>query len=145
MSRLRKGQRYIRCAGSLGWAFPAALGAKAALPDKPVIGFAGDAGFYYHMAELETAARIGLNIVMVVNNNYSGGVAESTAFNHDVNLMKVAEAMGCAGFRAEKPAEIRPALDKALDKALNSKRPALVEVVTNHTVRAKRGSTPMPK
>jgi acetolactate synthase I/II/III large subunit len=144
MSRLRKGQRYIRCAGSLGWAFPATLGAKAALPDKPVVGFAGDAGFYYHMAELETAARIGLNAVMVVNNNYSGGVAESAAFVHEVNFTKVAEAMGCAGFRAEKPAEIRPALDKALAVAMNSKRPALVEVVGNPAIRAKLGSAPMP-
>src|SRR5262249_11065019 len=54
MARLTKpGQRYLRCGGSLGWAFPATLGAKAALPDKPVVGFCGDAGFYYHMAELE--------------------------------------------------------------------------------------------
>ena len=57
MMRLKAGQNYLRCGGSLGWGFPATLGAKAALPDKPVIGFVGDAGFYYHMAELETAAR----------------------------------------------------------------------------------------
>src|SRR5439155_15031809 len=49
-------QRYIRCAGSLGWAFPAALGVKCALPDQPVFCFCGDGGFYYHLAELETAA-----------------------------------------------------------------------------------------
>lgn len=63
-TRLKAGQRYLRCAGSLGWAFPATIGAKAALPDKPVIGFAGDAGFYYHMAELETAARLRINMVI---------------------------------------------------------------------------------
>ena len=64
-------QRYIRCAGSLGWAFPAALGVKAALPDRPVLCFTGDGGFYYHLAELETAARHRLNAVILVNNNRS--------------------------------------------------------------------------
>jgi acetolactate synthase-1/2/3 large subunit len=49
-------QRYIRAGGgSLGWAFPASLGVKCALPDRPVVCFTGDAGFLYHVAELETA------------------------------------------------------------------------------------------
>ena len=43
----RPGQRLIRCAGSLGWGFPGALGVKCALPNTPVICFAGDGGFYY--------------------------------------------------------------------------------------------------
>jgi acetolactate synthase-1/2/3 large subunit len=55
MVKLKAGQRYIRCAGSLGWGLPGTIGAKAALGDKPVIGFVGDAGFYYHVGELETA------------------------------------------------------------------------------------------
>ena len=62
-------QQYIRCAGSLGWGFPGALGAKCALPDRPVICFTGDGGFWYHMSELETALRYGINAVIVVNNN----------------------------------------------------------------------------
>lgn len=135
MTRLKQGQNYLRCAGSLGWAFPATLGAKAALPDKPVIGFCGDAGFYYHMAELETAARLGLNMVMVVNNNYSGGVAESAAFTRAVNFAKVADSMGCVGFRVEQPGDIR----QALDKALAAGRPAVVELIGNPAIRAKRG------
>jgi acetolactate synthase-1/2/3 large subunit len=139
MSRMKSGQRYICCAGSLGWAFPATLGVKAALPDKPVIGFAGDAGFYYHMAEMETAARCGLNAVMVVNNNYSGGVAESAAFEKSVNLARVAESMGCAGFRVEKPADIR----NALDAALACGKPAIVEILGNAAIRAKRGWAPV--
>ncbi len=56
------GQRYIRCAGSLGWAFPASLGVKCALPDTPVLCFTGDGGFYYHLAEPETAARFGIRV-----------------------------------------------------------------------------------
>jgi acetolactate synthase I/II/III large subunit len=138
MARMKAGQTYLRCGGSLGWAFPATLGAKAALPDKPVIGFAGDAGFYYHMAEMETAARLRLNAVMVVNNNYSGGVAESAAFERSVNFAKVAEAMGCVGFRVDKAADMR----QALDKALACGRPAIVEVLGNAAIRAKRGWVP---
>ena len=138
MSRLRAGQQYLRCGGSLGWAFPATLGAKAALPDRPVIGFAGDAGFYYHMAELETAARLRLNAVMVVNNNYSGGVIENARFEKAVNFAKVADSMGCVGFRVEKPADIKATLDKALAAG----RPAVVELLSDAAIRAKRGWVP---
>jgi acetolactate synthase-1/2/3 large subunit len=134
----RPGQRYIRCAGSLGWGLPGTLGAKAALPDKPVIGFAGDAGFYYHIGELETAARIGLNAVIIVNNNYSGGVGETSPFSRDVSFAKVAEDLGCFGIRVERPGDIRG----ALDRALASGRPAVVEVVTDTNVRAQRGWAP---
>ena len=139
MTRLTKpGQRYVRCAGSLGWGFPATLGAKAALPDTPIIGFVGDAGFYYHIAELETAARCGLNAVIVVNNNYSGGVAESSRFEESVNFAQVAEGLGCLGIRVDRPEGIQPALDKALAAG----RPAVVEVLSEFGARAKRGWAP---
>src|SRR4029450_5366030 len=45
------GQSYFRTAGSLGWGFPAALGVKCALPDRPVVCFTGDGGFSYHTPE----------------------------------------------------------------------------------------------
>jgi acetolactate synthase-1/2/3 large subunit len=138
MVRLREGQRYIRCAGSLGWGLPGTLGVKAALPDKPVIGFCGDAGFYYHLPELETAVRNRLNAVVIVNNNYSGGVGETSAFHQDVSFARIAEDFGCFGARVEQPDGIRPALDKALE----SGRPAVVEVVTDTSIRAKRGWAP---
>jgi acetolactate synthase-1/2/3 large subunit len=139
MAQLTKpGQRYLRCGGSLGWAFPATLGAKAAMPDKPVVGFCGDAGFYYHMAELETAARAKLNAVMVVNNNYSGGVIENAQFERAVNFAKVAESMGCVGFRVEKPADVKGALEKALAAG----KPAIVELLSDAAIRAKRGWVP---
>ncbi len=139
MARFRKpGQKYLPCAGSLGWSFPATLGVKAALPDKPVIGFCGDAGFYYHMAELETAARFKLNAVMVVNQNFAGGVRDQYGYDKSVNFSKVAESMGCAGFRAEKPAQVR----SVLEKALSAGRPALVELITDPQIKAKRGWAP---
>jgi acetolactate synthase I/II/III large subunit len=153
----RPGQRYLRCAGSLGWGFPATLGAKCALPDRAVIGFCGDGGFYYHLAELETAARFGINAIMLVNNNYAlnqekhlfdaaykgtqrGRATEMWHFNHDVNFARVAEAMGCVGIRVDRPDDIRP----ALDKALSSNAPAVVEVISDVEAMSKRAWRPTP-
>jgi acetolactate synthase-1/2/3 large subunit len=65
-------QSYIRSAGHLGWAFPAGLGAKCAAPGRAVVTFTGDAGFWYHIAELETAVRWKINAVTLVNNNGGG-------------------------------------------------------------------------
>ena len=138
MIRMKAGQSYLRCGGSLGWGFPASLGAKAAMRDKPVVAFVGDAGFYYHIGELETAARNKLNVVVVVNTNYSGGVLENVAFEKSVNFAKVAESLGCVGFRVEKPADIKG----ALEKALASGRPAVVDVVSDRAARAQRGWVP---
>jgi acetolactate synthase I/II/III large subunit len=138
MMKMKAGQNYLRCGGSLGWGFPASLGAKAAMRDKPVVAFVGDAGFYYHIGELETAARNKLNVVVVVNTNYSGGVLENVAFEKSVNFAKVAESLGCVGFRVEKPADIKG----ALEKALASGRPAVVDVVSDRAARAQRGWVP---
>ena len=63
----KPGQGFIRSAGHLGWAFPATLGAKCACPDRPVICFTGDAGFWYHLGEIETALRWGINPVILIN------------------------------------------------------------------------------
>ena len=65
------GQSFLRCAGSLGWGIPAAIGAKCAVPERPVVCFTGDGGVYYHLTELDTALRYGINPVIVVNNNSS--------------------------------------------------------------------------
>jgi len=139
----KPGQRYIRCAGSLGWAFPASLGVKCALPDTPVLCFTGDGGFYYHLAELETAVRFGINAVIVVNDNRSlnqeirlfdaayGGQQRGRAHEmwvfEDINLAKVAEAMGCFSIRVERPSE----LQGALEQAFAANKPAVVDVVSD--------------
>ncbi|HEV2301240.1 MAG TPA: thiamine pyrophosphate-binding protein, partial [Stellaceae bacterium] len=67
------GQSYLRAAGSLGWAFPASLGAKCGAGDRKVLCFTGDGGFYYHLAEWETARRRGMAVAVVVNNNSGFG------------------------------------------------------------------------
>jgi acetolactate synthase I/II/III large subunit len=134
-------QLFLRAAGSLGWAFPAALGAKCALPDRPVICFSGDGAFWYHLCELETAVRWGITTVTVINNNsvlgqsqlgirraYRGepGRPEQQYRYRDTNFARLAEDFGAAGIRVEKPGEIRRALREAL--AMN--RPVVVDVVT---------------
>ncbi len=137
------GQRYIRCAGSLGWALPGAMGVKCALPDQPVLCFTGDGGMYYHMIELETALRYGINLVVLVNNNnalsqelpslkrdYDGnlrGRSDELWRFSDFNFAKVAESMGCVGIRVEQPGELKGALQKAF--AMN--RPVVVEVMSD--------------
>ncbi|MEE8472651.1 MAG: thiamine pyrophosphate-binding protein, partial [Dehalococcoidia bacterium] len=137
------GQRYIRCGGTLGWAFPASLGVKCALPDRPVLCFTGDGGFYYHLSELETAARFGINTVVLVNNNHSLNQVQkqvNAAYGErrqdrapemwvfgETNFAQVAEAMGCVGIRVEQPGE----LPGALERAFAAGRPAVVDVVSD--------------
>jgi len=138
------GQTYIRAAGTLGWAFPASLGAKCAAPDRPVFCFTGDGGFWYHLSELETAARYGIKTITVVNNNYclsqcSVGVSKAYGDRsgnrgdlfrfRGANFAKIAQELGCLGIRVEHPQEIAGALKAALDADI----PVVVDVVTDET------------
>lgn len=136
-------QSYIRSAGHLGWAFPAGLGAKCACPDRPVVTFTGDAGFWYHIGEIETAVRWNINAVTVVNNN-GGGNQSKRGFDRayggeqtpqarelwtytKVNFARIAEDIGALGIRVEKPGDFAP----ALAKALAANRPVIIDVVTD--------------
>jgi acetolactate synthase-1/2/3 large subunit len=136
------GQRYIRCAGTLGWGFPASLGVKCALPDKPVICFTGDGGLYYHLSELETASRCNIKTVTIINNNQclrqaargvnrnygdkTGNRGEMYKFSK-VNFAKIAQEMGCIGIRVERPEEI----SEALKTALAMDAPVVIDVFTD--------------
>ncbi|MFO0987938.1 MAG: thiamine pyrophosphate-binding protein [Alphaproteobacteria bacterium] len=148
------GQQYFRCAGSLGWSFPAALGVKCAEPDKPVVCFNGDGAFYYHLAELETAARHGINVVTVVNNN--------SAFNQEIHLVDlayrnlpaarphdlwkfadidfagIARSFGCVGIRVDHPSQ----LEDALVEGLRARRPVVIDVVTDVNAMARHAWQP---
>ncbi len=147
------GQSYIRAAGSLGWGFPAALGAKCGAPERPVVCFTGEGGFFYHMAELETASRCGINAVTVINNNHClrqcleginkaygdrPGKKEELCMFKELNFARIAEEMGCLGIRVERPEDISP----ALKKALVSNRPAVVDVVSDVSCKAPSPWTP---
>jgi acetolactate synthase-1/2/3 large subunit len=144
MYDLRKpSQSYMRSAGHLGWAFPAGIGAKAACPERPVVVFTGDAGFWYHIAEIETAVRWNIASVTLVNNN-GGGNQSKRGFDrayggeqttkarelwtyNAMNFAKLAEDMGALGIRVEKPADIAP----ALARALAAKRPVVIDVASD--------------
>jgi acetolactate synthase-1/2/3 large subunit len=149
MFDLRSGsQSYMRSAGHLGWAFPAGLGAKCGVPERPVVVFTGDAGFWYHIGEIETAARWNINTVTVVNNN-SGGNQSKRGFDRayggqqteqaremwtfrSTNFARIAEDMGAVGIRVERPQDIAP----ALRDALAANRPVIIDVVTDIDVLA---------
>jgi len=141
-------QSYLRSSGHLGWAFAAGLGAKCACPNLPVVVFTGDAGFWYHIAEIETAARRGINTVTVVNNNH-GGNQSKPGFDRvygghqsdwareiwtfsKVNFARIAEDMGAVGIRVEDPKE----LPGALQRAFKADRPVVIDVVTDIEVLA---------
>jgi acetolactate synthase-1/2/3 large subunit len=138
------GQSYQRAAGSLGWSYPASLGAKLAAPKRKVVCFSGDGAFYYHLAELETARRCGIATVTVINNNSGFGqcVPEILSLQgnkpgHPEQIMRfgptdfvaVARSFGVQGIRVEQPGQIGP----ALRRALQMDEPVVVDVVTDIT------------
>jgi acetolactate synthase-1/2/3 large subunit len=141
------GQTFLRAAGSLGWAFPAALGAKCAAPDRPVVCFTGDGGFWYHLSELETAVRCGIKTITIVNNNHSFGQTIDIIQGEyggrpgnegdlyllkDVNFAEIAKAVGGLGIRVTRPDDLADAFSQALASDL----PAVIDVVTDIGCRA---------
>jgi acetolactate synthase-1/2/3 large subunit len=141
------GQTYLRAAGSLGWAFPASLGAKCAAGDRKVICFTGDGGFYYHLAELESARRCGIAVTVIVNNN--SGFGQNLTGVHRIagnrpgrgeelirfgptDFTAVARSFGVRGIRVEQPSEIAP----ALREALAADETVVLDVVTDLEPRA---------
>ncbi len=135
------GQSYLRAAGSLGWAFPASLGAKCAAGPRKVVCFTGDGGFYYHLAELESARRNGIAVTVVVNNN--SGFGQNLTGVHRIagnrpgrgeelirfgptDFTAVARSFRLPGIRVEQPGEIAP----ALSRALAADETVVVDVVT---------------
>jgi len=136
------GQTYLRAAGSLGWAFPAAIGAKLAVPNRPVVCFTGDGALYYHLAELETMRRWNIPLVVVVNNNsalgqglrsvkklYMGrqGHLGDLALFSNTDFARLAKVFGLRGARVERPEDIIA----TIKAAIASGGPFLVDVVTD--------------
>ena len=135
-------QSYIRCSGSLGWGLPAAMGAKCAQPRRPVLCFTGDGGIWYHLSELETAKRCGINTVTLVNNNhalnqerdgveaiYGGRTAGSDELwrFEDTDFAQIAKSMGCLGITVSKAGEIAGALEQAFAADV----PVVIDVKTD--------------
>jgi acetolactate synthase-1/2/3 large subunit len=112
--------------GTMGFGFPAALGAQIAFPDRQVIAFVGDGGFQMTAQELATAVQYQTNIkIIVMNNNYLGMVRQwqeifyDRAYSH-VNMqwlpdfVKLAEAYGAVGLRATRPDQLSGVLQRGL-------------------------------
>jgi acetolactate synthase-1/2/3 large subunit len=113
--------------GTMGYAVPAAVGAKAAVPDQTVVAIDGDGCFMMTSQELITASAEGIPVVIAVMNNsslgmvkqwqklfYGGRLSAVEYPNGGLDYVKLAEAMGCIGMRVERPADVGPTLEKAL-------------------------------
>lgn len=136
----RAGQRFLTPRGlaGLGWGLPFALGAQVADPGGQVVCLTGDGGFGHVWSELETMMRESLPVTVVVLNNQILGFqrhAEFVQFEEctsacdfaPVNHAAIARAVGMDAVRVERGKELRPALEAALASA----RPTLVEVVVS--------------
>jgi acetolactate synthase-1/2/3 large subunit len=112
--------------GTMGYGFPAALGAQAAFPHKLVIDISGDGSFQMNSQELATVVQYRLPVKVVILNNGSLGMirqwqeffyekryASSSLEGVSPDFVKLAEAYGAIGMRASKPEEILPTLKKA--------------------------------
>ena len=112
--------------GTMGYGLGASLGAKMGHPDKVVVNVAGDGCFRMNMNEIATAVRHNIPIIPVVVNNHVLGMVRqwqdlfygqrysATVLNDAVDFVKLAEAMGAAGFRATSREEFQEIFAKAL-------------------------------
>jgi acetolactate synthase I/II/III large subunit len=140
LQQKKAGRNTLRAAGSLGWAFPAAFGAKLAVgASRRVFGLNGDGGIGYHIADLETALRLKIPVIHIVMNNCSLAFEyhvqkyvheemcpEASEFL-DVNFADVARAFGAHGERVTTPEQFIPALRRAEE----SGKVAIVEVAVS--------------
>lgn len=123
--------------GTMGYGLGAAIGAKAALPDKTVVNIAGDGCFRMNMNEIATATRSNIPVVEIVFNNHVLGMVRQwqtlfygkryshTVLNDCVDFVKVAEAMGAKGYRITRKEEVEPVLREAIAAGV----PVLIECV----------------
>ncbi|WP_144461881.1 thiamine pyrophosphate-dependent enzyme [Siminovitchia fortis] len=127
--------------GAMGYGLPAAIGAKAACPDKTVISFSGDGGFMMTMVELETAVRANLPVIAIVVNNNMYGTIRAHQEKHFPNRVMatpltnpdfaaVARQFGCDGETVRKNEEFKP----AFKRALQSGKPFVIEIQTDPNI-----------
>jgi acetolactate synthase I/II/III large subunit len=141
------GRHFItnRAHGALGYALPASLGAQIGRPGAKCVAVMGDGSFGFASGELETIARLGLPITMVVVANATFGwikAGQRSGFDERYFAVdftpgqhaRIAEAYGIRAWRVEDPAELKPALAQALEAGA----PTLVDVVSQplHEARA---------
>jgi acetolactate synthase-1/2/3 large subunit len=125
--------------GTMGYGFPAALGAQAAHPDMLVIDIAGDGSIQMNIQELATAVQYGLPVKVVILNNGCLGMVRQwqelfyekrysiSKFECSPNFVKLAEAYGAVGYEVEDEKEV----DKVLKKAFSNGKPTFIDVHVN--------------
>jgi acetolactate synthase-1/2/3 large subunit len=112
--------------GTMGYGFPAAIGAQVAFPRETVIDIAGDGSIQMNIQELATAVQYELPVkIAILNNSYLGMVRQwqelfynknysATHLSTSPDFVKLAEAYGAVGLRASKPDEVSPTIKEAL-------------------------------
>jgi len=121
--------------GTMGYGLPAAVGVQVAHPKKLVVDIAGEASILMTMQEISTAVQYNLPIkIFILNNQYMGMVRQWQELLHEKNysesysealpdFVKLAEAYGCVGIRAEKPSE----LDEKIEEMISIDRPVIFD------------------
>jgi acetolactate synthase I/II/III large subunit len=134
--------------GAMGYAIPAALGAKLVHPDRQVLAVCGDGGFGMTMNGLMTALEEKIPIVTVVFNNSALGWVKHEQAERETEIASdfleydyaaVARAMGCGGIRVNKPEELAP----ALHEALKSGEPFVIDVRTSLSESYRKVTSPL--
>ena len=127
--------------GTMGYGLPAAIGVQVAHPEKLVIDIAGEASVLMTMQEMSTAVQYKLPIkIFILNNQYMGMVRQWQELLHEKNysesytaalpdFVKLAEAYGCVGIRANKPEE----LDEKIKQMLSVNEPVIFDCVVDKT------------
>ena len=158
-----KARNWINCgqAGPLGWTISAALGVRAADPQRPIVALSGDYDFQFMIEELAVGAQFNLPYVhVVVNNSYLGLIRQAQrGFDMDycvqlafeninspevkgygVDHVAVAEGLGCKALRVFRPEDIKPALEKAQNMLGEFKVPVVVEVILERVTNIAMGT-----
>ena len=125
--------------GTMGYGFPAAIGAQVAFPDKTVIDIAGDGSIQMNIQELATVVQYKLPVkIAILNNGYLGMVRQwqerfyDKVYSHtDITVapdfVKLAEAYGAVGLRATKSSEV----EKVIEKALETSGPVIIDFIVD--------------
>ncbi|WP_462272757.1 acetolactate synthase large subunit [Methanohalophilus sp.] len=123
--------------GTMGYGYPASIGAKVGKPDRVVFNIAGDGSFQMNSQEIATAVQNDIPVIVaIMNNGYLGMVRQwqelffekrysHTCIRESVDFVKLAEAYGAVGIRVEKTSEVKPALEKAMD----SGKPVIIDFI----------------
>ncbi|MGQ4807463.1 Acetolactate synthase large subunit [Candidatus Entotheonellaceae bacterium PAL068K] len=123
--------------GTMGFGFPAAIGAQVAYPDQVVIDIAGDGSFQMTLQELATAVQYDLPVIVALLNNQSLGMVRQwqqffyeqryadTSLEVSPDFVRLADAYGAVGLRATKPEEVRP----VIEEAIRIRRPVVIDFV----------------